>query len=768
MKQHLITFILGFLMMISTTDIIISQTVSYPDDPRSFIVEKLVDLTHIQAELRIDAQTKNVEATSTIRFSDLRKGVDSVVFFCPKFRIDALTVDGKTSEFNQAGDYLIIKRNGQVNTLNDHEIVIKYSVTAPNEMYFVGWDDPSAIMRKQIWAHRPAGWLPYAPDRLTMDFRITFDDRFKVFSNGVRESVIDNQDGSKTWHYYLDKEHPFFSTALVIGDYKWLNLETNSGVPVELWYYPEREGWLDATYPYMLQMFDFCEKEFGVAYPYSAYKQAPVADYLFGGMETTTSTVFGDFMHIDGRAFWERNYINVNVHELIHNWFGNDISHLRDKDVWLTESFATYYAKRFEKEIFGDDYYQWERQKELERVLKASETDHYPVGSSRGGTERWYPKGSLVLDMLRDELGDDNFQKAINWYLTKHRQSEVWTPDLEKAIFESTGRSMSWFFDQWIYRGGEPHYRIQYEDNGPGLLVKIEQIQEINDLMPAFKAKLNFELGYADGSRRLFSVYNHQKEQLFVIPKEMELLYILFDPGDRLLKKVTFERPIHNRFDQLLNTPLMIDRYKALVELREVPLDQKREVLYIAYKMGQFHLVKSEILSQLAADTAVQSIEIFRQALLDTDVLVRKGALNVVNATQKRLLKEIETCLTDTSYTNIILAMNALNNINPEQTDNYLRKTKNERGFPGLNVRIVWLEQAVRNGATKYKKELVHYATRSYDFRTRINALEAIMRLNLYNPEVESAIQDAINHWNFKLRAAGQKAYQHFEGNRKT
>lgn len=766
MKYHLKQLLFISLLMTATTVKVKSQSVSYPDDPRSFIVEKLVDLTHIQAELHIDGQTKNVEATATIRFSDLRIGVDSLVFYCPKFLIGALTVDGKTSVFKQAGDYLIVKRNGQVNTRSDHEIMIKYSVSEPKEMYFVGWDDPSGIMRKQIWAHRPAGWLPYAPDRLTMDFRITFDGRFQVFSNGIRESVVDNQDGSKTWHYFLDKEHPFFSTALVIGDYKWQNLETKSGVPVELWYYPEREGWLDATYPYMLQMFDFCEKEFGVAYPYSAYKQAPVADYLYGGMETTTSTVFGDYMHIDGRAFWERNYINVNVHELIHNWFGNDISHLRDKDVWLTESFATYYAKRFEKEIFGDNNYQWERQKELERVLKASETDHYPVGSSRGGTERWYPKGSLVLDMLRDELGDDNFRKAINWYLTKHRQSEVWTPDLEKAIFESTGRSMSWFFDQWIYRGGEPHYRIQYEDNGAGLLVKVEQIQEINELMPVFKAKLNFELGYADGSRRIFSIDNNQREQLFVIPKEMELLYILFDPGDRLLKKVTFERPLYDRFDQLLNTPLMIDKYKALVELREVPMDQKREILYIAYKKGPYHLVKSEILSQLAADTARQGIEVFRQALLDEDVLVRRGALNVVNATQKGLLKELESCLTDTSYTNIILAMNALCKINPDEAGRYLRMTKNERGFPGLNVRIVWLELAVRNGDAKYKKELIQYATRSYDFRTRINALEAIMRLNLYNPEVANAIQDAVNHWNFKLRAAGQKADLHFKVNR--
>lgn len=80
------------------------------------------------------------------------------------------------------------------------------------------------------------------------------------------------------------------------------------------------------------------------------------------------------------------------------------------KDLWLTETFATYWAKRFEEHIFGEDYHEEVRNKELAETLEAALHDNYAVGHYMGGRNRWYPKGSLVMDMLRDVLGDENFR----------------------------------------------------------------------------------------------------------------------------------------------------------------------------------------------------------------------------------------------------------------------------------------------------------------------------------------------------------------------
>ncbi len=103
---------------------------------------------------------------------------------------------------------------------------MKYTSKPKYDLFFIGWNEPALRDNKQIWAHRPFHWLPYYGDRLTTDMQITFDGRYKVMTNGVRESVKENKDGTRTWHYKMYKEHPFFSTCLVIGDYKFLEMKT--------------------------------------------------------------------------------------------------------------------------------------------------------------------------------------------------------------------------------------------------------------------------------------------------------------------------------------------------------------------------------------------------------------------------------------------------------------------------------------------------------------------------------------------------------------
>ena len=757
------TFFIGITWLLTLT--VQGQSLCYDDDPARFVPEKLVDYTHIEAHISVLESEKRVDGKVLFQFMEIRNEVDSVVLLAPGFIIKAVSVDSIQVIWYLTDQHLVVKLPRKRNSKKMHNLEINYTVNPKADLYFIGWDDSSNTKRKQIWAHRPYGWLPFANDRLTMDMYFTFNQKYQVFSNGERKSVVTNNDGTKTWHYQLAKEHPFFSTALIIGDYNWKEFIASTGVPVELWYYPDRAEDVNSTYMFMDEMMSFCETEFGAPYPYATYRQAPVEDYLYAGMETTTSTVFGDFLHIDGRAFWERNYVNVNIHELSHNWFGNDISHLRGKDVWLTESFATYYAKLFERSVFGENYYQWERQKEYQRVMKAADNDQFAVGSSRGGTERWYPKGSLVLDMLRDEMGDENFKKAVTYYLKNNQGSEVWTADFQKAIYESTGMSMDWFFDQWIERGGEPHYRIQYEDNGVGLLVKIEQIQDVTPTRPLFRAKLNFEVGYVDGSRKTYTFKNEQKEQLVIIPKDMPILYLLFDPGNRLLKKETFIRGLNDRFDQLLNTPKMIDRYRALLDLRDVPVSEKRDVYLLAESKNSFHLIKEEILKQLAIDTTMEAITLFSKSLQSDDVLVRRAALQYAGMNHLQLKDEMIECLKDTSYSNIILALKKLKEIDPKNLDNYLKLTANEKGFPGLNVRIAWLELAVNSGKTKHFVELKNYVSNRFDFKTRINAIEALTNLNQFDDQLGLNLVEAAFYWNFRLSQVAIKSLKDYSQN---
>ena len=151
-----------------------------------------------------------------------------------------------------------------------------------------------------------------------------------------------------------------YLVALAAGTYKKDIMTTASGVPIELYYYPRDSAKVSATYRYTQQIFDFLEAEIMVPYPWQNYKEVPVKDFLYAGMENASATIFSDNLMVDDTAFIDRNFVNVNAHELAHQWFGDMVTETSGTHHWLQEGFATYYALLAEKSIFGEDYYYWQ------------------------------------------------------------------------------------------------------------------------------------------------------------------------------------------------------------------------------------------------------------------------------------------------------------------------------------------------------------------------------------------------------------------------
>ncbi|NTV83020.1 MAG: M1 family metallopeptidase, partial [Bacteroidales bacterium] len=704
-------------------------------------------------------------------FRLLRTETDSIVFWTPDLVFEDVLIPGIDIKFSKKDDNLIIfiLSGNKLQKDVEYQIEMKYRSKPKYDLFFIGWNEPAIRDNKQIWAHRPFHWLPYYGDRLTADMYITFDGKYKVMTNGVRESVQDNPDGTKTWHYKMAKEHPFFSTCLVVGDYKFLELKTKAGLPLELWYYSWQEDHAEPTYRYTAQMFDFFNEEFGLDYPYELYREAPVEDYLYGAMETTTATVFGDYLAVDDRAFDGRNYVNVNAHELAHQWFGNCLSHQKNSDVWLTESFATYYAKRFEKEVFGDDYYQWVRSVELDETLEASKKDPFPIGNSRGGRARWYPKGSLVLDMMRDILGDEGFKAAISRYANQNAFSEVETAELRAAVYEATGQPIDWFFDQWILRGGEPHYEVSWipgksAEGADQTIIRVRQAHQRNELTGLFKMPITFEVYYDDGSsdRKIKWIEQEYSEVLIPKPTGKSVSFILFDPGRKILKTVSFSKTFEEWTAQALLATGMIDRYDALVALRGYPVEKKEATLMEAWSKETYHLTRSEILNQLFGESGKFCADIFLQALRDQDPLVRRAALVSIEQVPENMKSETEKLLTDHSYINVEKALDLLSRSFPHDIPRYLETTKNETGWRGRNIRMKWLEIAIQVEQREYLREITDYAGPGYEFETRINAFYLLKRLNYLDKKAAANLIDGYLYWNYKVSNAAKEVLVYF------
>ena len=91
-----------------------------------------------------------------------------------------------------------------------------------------------------------------------------------------------------------------------------------------------------------------------------------------------------------------------------------------------------------------------------------------------------YGKAGLVLEMLREQLGDDAFFHALQHYLEANRLQNVATADLIKAIEESTHVDVDRFFEEWIYGAGAPRFAVSttYDAGAKQVRMEVKQTQD--------------------------------------------------------------------------------------------------------------------------------------------------------------------------------------------------------------------------------------------------------------------------------------------------
>jgi aminopeptidase N len=752
---------------------------SYITDPAAQPNQQVVDVINLKGELYINGPDNLVKGTATISFKPFSKTIDSIPINCSHLNVMKVMMANKELKYKWSGDEIIVFPEGKFDINKIYDIVISYDAHPKEGLYFRGWQPYEKYKRKQIWAHSPGGWCPFINvkhDILTSEFIITFDKNYEVFSNGICYSQNENNDGTKTWHYKMDKPHVVYLICLAIGDYGVKKFTSNNGLPLEYLYYKDMPERFDITYIHSKEMFDFLENETGTKYPWPLYRNIPVGDYMYGGMETTTSTIYGDFMYIDPRAQWMRKYENVNVHELTHQWFGNYVSNI-NKDIWLTESFATYFAKKFEQSIYGEDYYQIERFNEMEKASAASKKNDYPIGSSKGGSERWYQKGSLVLDMLRDVMGDAPFKAAIQKYLADNANQVVATADLLRAIRTATGQSMEWFFDEWIARGGEPNYKVDFKiiekENKKYTFVTVEQIHKINDLVGLFKMPVEIDVYYKNGKvNKTKQWIENTFTNLYIDNADYgDVDFVVFDPNRKLVKYLTFDRTFEQLSAQAEKAENMIDRFDALTELAKYPLDKKIDLYQKIYPKETSYLTKNEIIKQIAAEkdyfTNTNAVDIIKKAIHSGQEMHTRSVCENIQTIPNILKNDYEKILGDSCYKNIELALDNLCTSFPENTNKYLDATSNLIGWRGNNIRIKWLEIAISSGKEKFLKELIDYSSRNYEFETRINAITALKRLNICNEEITENLLYGVLFWNFKLSQAATETLKYFAEQRK-
>lgn len=785
------------------------KTRSYIYDPLLAPREHVVDFQHLKLEVSFEPQKSLVKGKVTHTFTPLRPKVDSIVLDAINMDIKSITLNGKPAKYLNDSTHLTIYTPGLVWEKKD-SVTINYEATPRNGLYFIGWNDKTGICRRQIWSQGQGidnrHWIPMYDemnDKITTEAIITFDTAYKVLSNGKRMDKKANKNGTNTWSYKMNHPYSPYLIMIGIGKYEIKETKSASGLPMYLWYYPDQKGRANATYIHSEKMVDFFEKEIGVPYPWESYSQIPVQDFMYGAMENTTATVFGDFFLVDDRAFLDKNYVGVNAHELAHQWFGDFVTARSDAHHWLQESFATYYNWMFEREVFGQDHFDWGRRGAENNSLDESAKNKLPVAHSEAGSVRHYPKGAFVLNMLKYVLGGrEVYNKCIRHYLLQHPYGNVDTEDLMVACEEVTGMDLDWFFEEWAFKGGEPEYKVTFrevaDDKKPGRYAEfnVQQTQELseitglpesggggtnsvnddpfvqasseNESFPAglWKMPIWFEVNYTDGTKDRKQAWVHNISEIvrIPVPEGKKVAFALFDPDNQVMKSVSFDKSFETLKSQASKASSMLDRYDAIAAMDTIDIVRKRNFLVSYYSMlgtSTFYALKGEVIRQLSQDKDKQSMAVIRTALSDPDVKVRRSVLDNIKKLPQELVPDVEKLLKDPSYEVILNVLEYLSFANPEKIPFYLEQTKDVEGMPGRNVKMKWLEIASMSN-TKYTDQLVSFTSNAYEFRTRVNAINSLKKLNHMDANVIEYLIDAMLSANTRLANPASSALKNF------
>jgi aminopeptidase N len=739
-----------------------------------------LDFTHLSLKVSFEPEEGRVRGEAELRFG-ATEPLDSFYLNGIKMEYESVLFEDKPVQYKAEKKGIWIYPD-QVNLNTPNHIRIKYSCTPRKGIFFVGWNDPTNRALKQIWTqgqgidHRH--WIPHKDDqtdKLLIQLFVEAESKYQVMANGALQSAIQTDDQTN-WHYKMESPMSSYLIALAIGDYGIKETKSATGVPLYQYYYPERV----ADYPIYYQQNEFIfnqlQSTLEVPFVWQNYKQAPVANFQHGAMENTTATIWGDFFMADSLALPDRNYPYVNAHELAHQWFGNLLTAKSSDHHWLHEGFATYYQWLMEKEVYGQMHFDWERKLAADLVFEASKHDSYPLMNGKAGSYRFYQKGAWVLHMLNQQ--HPSFDEAIKVYLRKYAFGVVETDDF-KAIMELEGQvDLAGFFNFWVKNANDLRCTIRQK--------KIEEDELILELSSSLNSKgyrpnIRVELVFEDGEQNFIRL----QEGINKIELSRPLSYWNANPNLELLMQLVEEKP-NTVWERQLRGAYqgptlsngkqiidygMLDRYKAVSNLN--PAESAKALKNVVNNDQEFYAVRAAALSRLMLHDYSTYLPLLHGILGQSNpnteqIKLQKEAVKMLDDHRAETMNALEKVRFGRSYKLRELAMHKSVLLKLPSANEWLydERFRKKPGIGGQGVYITALTyRYVIFDDQDALDSLIDRASVSYEFLTRINAIQALQSLNAFNESLLPHLFEGLFNTNRKLLRSARSALKHFAQN---
>ena len=299
-----------------------------------------------------------------------------------------------------------------------------------------------------------------------------------------------------TLHFATTPKMSTYLVAFLVGDFQCMKGESD-GVPIRACATPDKvqyTGYALKTAEFVLHYYD---TYFGIKYPMPKLDLIALPDFEAGAMENFGAITYRetDFLldakHASLKA--KQGVAGVVAHEMAHQWFGDMVTMQWWNNIWLNEGFATWMATKPVAAMHPD----WNMPQHnavtldntlnldaqaVTRTIRAEANTPDEINEMFDGIT--YQKGSAILHMVENYLGEQQFRKGVHNYLQAHLFGNATAEDFWNAETAASGKPVNRIMASFIDQPGVPLLTFNEPANG-----KVAVAQSRFFLSPAAQRK---------------------------------------------------------------------------------------------------------------------------------------------------------------------------------------------------------------------------------------------------------------------------------------
>ena len=416
---------------------------------------------HHQLNVKLEPQRQTLSVTDRISFTEPLSNLKLILHadLNPRFSTDQGKLKVRLDHRDSFAErYLISLPKGANHLTVEYTGRIHHRLTSSRKEQSRGYRSSAGLIdKKGIFLAAGSLWYPQLEGHpyLTFNMEVTLPSGWSSVTQGHREKT-QNTSILNIDRWQIDK--PQDEIYLIAAEFtEYQQIAKLQGRPVSAQVFLRTadqklaDRYLQATVKY-LKMY---EQLIG-AYPYSKF--ALVENFWETGFGMPSFTLLGS------RVIRLPFILNTSYpHEILHNWWGNGVYVDFDSGNW-SEGLTAYLADHLikEQQNQGVNYRQQSLQKYRDYAAKQRD---FPLTAFKSrhssATEAvGYGKTLMLFHMLRKQLGDQIFTKALQQFYQQYKFKIASFADLQRTFEAVSGVSLTSFFTQWVEYTGAPELRL--------------------------------------------------------------------------------------------------------------------------------------------------------------------------------------------------------------------------------------------------------------------------------------------------------------------